>query len=366
MVFVAADPPTRESSSSMRSKNLTANSPDGVAEIHVYGVTFACAVMAFCLSRWMGPSLGLASDLVAIAGDATCGWSWLLVRALFQPPTARRPPWPLALVLALVGVGAFLRLSDPPPGDLPRMVENLEGLVSAALLLLAALEPLTGLRADTRPSERRFRIAFSAGYATILAVAVLWVDGAPPGSFAAEWRTAIKAGCAVLALLGMTAAIWRRSRHPLHVGGGVRPRARTAEAATLGERVVRLIRDEGAFARQNLKVSDVARRLGEPEYKITQSITVALGFRNFNHLANQVRIEEAKRRLADPAFDRLPILTIAYDCGFGSVGPFNRAFKAEVGMTPKRFRQEARQSTEAPRRSDGPASRGAPDFRVGA
>jgi len=342
----------------MRSKDLTANSPDGATEINVYGVAFACAVMAFCLSRWMGQRLGLVSDLVAIAGDATCGWSWLLVRALFQPPIARRPRWPLALVLALVTTGAFIRLSGPASGALPRMTENLQGLVSAALLLLAALEPLTGLRADTPPSERRFRVAFSAGYTTILAVAVLWVDGAPTGSFAAEWRPAIKAACAVLALLGMAVAIRRRSRHPLRPAGAARPRAKTTEAAALAERVVRLMRDEGAFARQNLKVSDVARRLGEPEYKVTQAITGALGFRNFNHLANHIRIEEAKRRLADPAFDRLPILTIAYDCGFGSVGPFNRAFKAEVGMTPKRFRQDARRPAEA--RRSASATREAP------
>ena len=64
----------------------------------------------------------------------------------------------------------------------------------------------------------------------------------------------------------------------------------------------------------------------------------ALGFRNFNQMANRFRIEEAKRRLADPALRRLPILTIAYDCGFGSVGPFNRAFKAETGLTPLEFR----------------------------
>lgn len=55
-------------------------------------------------------------------------------------------------------------------------------------------------------------------------------------------------------------------------------------------------------------------------------------------MANRFRIEEAKRRLADPALRRLPILTIAYDCGFGSIGPFNRAFKAETGLTPLEFR----------------------------
>ncbi|MFY8210181.1 MAG: helix-turn-helix domain-containing protein, partial [Caulobacter sp.] len=42
------------------------------------------------------------------------------------------------------------------------------------------------------------------------------------------------------------------------------------------------------------------------------------------------------------AFDHLPILTLAYDCGFGSIGPFNRAFKAKTGVTPQAFRKSRR------------------------
>jgi AraC-like DNA-binding protein len=35
------------------------------------------------------------------------------------------------------------------------------------------------------------------------------------------------------------------------------------------------------------------------------------------------------------------VLTIALDVGFGSIGPFNRAFKAGTGLTPTEFRQRA-------------------------
>ena len=43
--------------------------------------------------------------------------------------------------------------------------------------------------------------------------------------------------------------------------------------------------------------------------------------------------------LADPGQAEVPILTIALDAGFQSIGPFNRAFKAETGMTPSEFRR---------------------------
>ena len=72
---------------------------------------------------------------------------------------------------------------------------------------------------------------------------------------------------------------------------------------------------------------------------MTQCITGSLGFRNFNHMANHYRIAEAKRRFSAPSLDHLPILTVALDCGFGSIGPFNRAFKEETGMTPMQFRK---------------------------
>ena len=42
---------------------------------------------------------------------------------------------------------------------------------------------------------------------------------------------------------------------------------------------------------------------------------------------------------ADPAQAEVPILTIALDAGFQSLGPFNRAFKAVTGVTPTEYRR---------------------------
>ena len=51
------------------------------------------------------------------------------------------------------------------------------------------------------------------------------------------------------------------------------------------------------------------------------------------------RIEEAKAALADPAQAEVPVITIAMDAGFQSLGPFNRAFKATTGVTPTEYRK---------------------------
>ena len=51
------------------------------------------------------------------------------------------------------------------------------------------------------------------------------------------------------------------------------------------------------------------------------------------------RLAEVKLALADPAQQHLPVLTLALEAGFGSIGPFNRAFKADTGLTPTDFRR---------------------------
>jgi AraC-like DNA-binding protein len=41
------------------------------------------------------------------------------------------------------------------------------------------------------------------------------------------------------------------------------------------------------------------------------------------------------------------VLTIAMDAGFQSLGPFNRAFKADTGLTPTEFRRDALAESQA-------------------
>lgn len=323
----------------MRGTSSALMSParDRMADAYLYGLLFAGAVAAFCLRELIGTRLGLSADLLAIAGGATCGWSWLVIRALFQQPSSPHALWPLALVLAMIATESVLRLDEGAPAPVLRIVGNVEGLVSSTLLLLAAIEPLRRIRGVPR-SERRFRLIVAGGYAAMLAVAVLWIDGAPAGSAASRLGGTIKAACALAALLGMALAIRYRAGNPMPAARGARRQGKASADIALGGRILHLLQEEAAFTQCDLRIADLARGLGEAEYKVTQCITGALGFRNFNHMTNHFRIAEAKRRLADPSLDHLPILTIALDCGFGSIGPFNRAFKAETGSTPTHFR----------------------------
>ena len=102
---------------------------------------------------------------------------------------------------------------------------------------------------------------------------------------------------------------------------------------------MRLMADERIYRQENITIGSLALRLGIPEYRLRRLINQRLGYRNFNVFLNNHRIEEAKAALADPAQAEVPIITIAMDAGFQSLGPFNRAFKALTGVTPTEYRR---------------------------
>jgi AraC-like DNA-binding protein len=79
---------------------------------------------------------------------------------------------------------------------------------------------------------------------------------------------------------------------------------------------------------------------------VSRAITGVLGYPNFNQPINHKRVEDAKRVLADPACN-WSVLAIAMDSGFGSIGPFNRAFKIETGMTASEFRMKCQQESKS-------------------
>jgi AraC-like DNA-binding protein len=66
-----------------------------------------------------------------------------------------------------------------------------------------------------------------------------------------------------------------------------------------------------------------------------------LGYRNFSAFLNSYRIPEAQQILSDPEQVRKPVLTLALELGYGSLGPFNRAFKVATGLTPTEYRQQS-------------------------
>ena len=88
----------------------------------------------------------------------------------------------------------------------------------------------------------------------------------------------------------------------------------------------------------SVAVKGLAEHLQVPEYRVRQSIVQTLGHHHFSAFVNSYRLDEVATRLRSPRDAGVAITTLALDAGFGSLGPFNRAFRERFGRTPTEFR----------------------------
>lgn len=95
------------------------------------------------------------------------------------------------------------------------------------------------------------------------------------------------------------------------------------------------------YREANLSIGALAEKLDVPEHRLRALINQRLGYRNFSAFLNRHRIADARAWLSDPARVDLPVLTIAMDLGYGSLAPFNRAFRDATGQTPTDYRRAA-------------------------
>ena len=100
------------------------------------------------------------------------------------------------------------------------------------------------------------------------------------------------------------------------------------------------MQDQHGYRQEDLSIARLADQLAVPEYRLRRLINQRLGHRNFSAFVNGYRLSEACTVLADPTRQHLPVLSIALEAGFQSIGPFNRAFKAATGLTPTEFRRQ--------------------------
>ncbi|WP_295630603.1 AraC family transcriptional regulator [Novosphingobium sp.] len=124
-------------------------------------------------------------------------------------------------------------------------------------------------------------------------------------------------------------------------GGPVDEPKPTPAESPLTARLRHVMGHDRAYRAEGFSLTALAQLLVEPEYRVRRAINGELGFRNFTAFLNTYRLAEVKAALADAAQREVPILTIAIDAGFGSLGPFNRAFREAEGMTPSEWRAKS-------------------------
>ena len=106
------------------------------------------------------------------------------------------------------------------------------------------------------------------------------------------------------------------------------------------KQLVYFFEDEKIFLDPDIRINSLAKKLDTTAHILSKIINERLG-KNFSELINQYRIEEAKKRMTDPAFAHLSIMGIAMDVGFTSKSAFNESFKKQNGLTPSAYLKQA-------------------------
>ena len=338
-------------------------------------MAFAGGVAAFVVTSSPGitPALGFALLPLTAICVAKCVAFWLFAKALFSDPFGWKHSYGVALAAMVVAglwheldFGARARGGSASASEMAASV-----LYQAATLgfaLAAVFETYRGIAGDLVEARRRLRVALVLGVAGYLAivVGVQFSNIAGGHGTAALLVTAnlvtmfVLSLAATLSLVTLRDATWLtapRTRDgpalaaaasAARVPGQESPRALPALEARLLERLLEFMHSEKPWRREGLSVAGLAKLLGTQEHVLRRVVNGGLGYRNFNDFLHAYRIRDACEQLRAPALASRPVLSIALDAGYASIGPFNRAFRQRLGMTPTEYREAVRKGNALP------------------
>jgi len=271
---------------------------------------------------------------------------WLFTRALFDEAFKLR--WWHALVWAAVAAFSFVNCMWIAPASSVRVSIIAVNLIALGFIALAVTQTIASWSADLverRRGVRVFIVSAAAIYGGLNAVLQILMPGGQPVELVNTANSAVLAGVVAAicyAMMRVDGADLFPATPEAHViiAPSQVVAAEDANDQKLVNALMRLMGDERIYRHDNITIGTLATKLGIPEYRLRRLINQRLGYRNFNVFLNNHRIEEAKAALSDPTQAEVPVITIAMDAGFQSLGPFNRAFKATTGVTPTEYRRQ--------------------------
>ena len=97
-----------------------------------------------------------------------------------------------------------------------------------------------------------------------------------------------------------------------------------------------LMETDKIYLDSELGLSQLAEKIEVSTNHLSMLLNDYIG-KNFYDYINHYRVEEVKRRLKDPNYQKQTLSSIGGDCGFNSKSAFNRIFKNLTGKTPSEY-----------------------------
>lgn len=261
--------------------------------------------------------------------------TWLIVTIFLDPPGKR---WPWLVASSIVSLHYYLHETAPHlVGHIPCGFSAMA--LFGALFVLAILSS----RDDLVECRCRARPGFAAAIAGLGLIMTFTqtFDWAGQGTQLAALFGSVGTFMVIFAfaiwILRPDTSLWPGipdrgpARHPSVLPSADTALTRRIEAAMAA----------GIWREEGLTIGALAARLSVPEHRVRKAINAGLGHRNFSSFINRARIQAAMAQLSHPDEADTTVLQVAYGVGFASLGPFNRAFRAETGQSPTEFRKAA-------------------------
>lgn len=286
----------------------------------------------------IGNRVFLLDGLFEIASGLVPSLFWLFARTWFNDETRIGwRSWALVALSAAVILAIMANFESKPPlfyAAAATMRVMMFGFAIAGLW--AAWRGRDNDLIEARRQLRTRLIGAVGAYVILVNVVEILVynDLAPP-----LWRSLIEVGIAFLTFAFCATMFGIRQDDMF--GAAQQTEAvpnRQLVDDPLANRLLTFMEHQKPHRDETLTIAALAAQLGEQEYRLRRLINGQLGHRNFAAFLNGYRLAEVKAALVDSSQRDVPILTIALDAGFGSLGPFNRAFREAEGCTPSEFR----------------------------
>jgi AraC-like DNA-binding protein len=331
--------------------------PRGTAQ----GLGAFCALGACAFLAVSTPLTFHALGPVAFALDAWCLASplafWMLARVLFEEGFTSSAPWVLAAAIftGVASAADWGRFALGPMSGAPTAAHALflaMRALSFALVAHGAYTAIVGWRGDLVDARRGARAAFAllagGAFAATVASSFIFPEGAPQ-AVRIPGMAALAAATLSFLLLVASGGVGEKLLEvlPPERAPRAKPRAVERPDEALARRVAEAMERHELWRQERLTLAGLARHLEVPEYRLRRAIHHHLGQRHFSGFVARYRLDAAAAVLADPARDAAPVIEVALECGFNSIGPFNRAFRGRFGVTPTQFRAAARARTLA-------------------